>query len=259
MTVNQNSSGITTNPFRIIQATDKLGPDAEIAPNSRATHGLVASVSGPNKIIMDTGYFPANELVGAHHIEVQWFAIDPTGYRYLNSYTAELEYWVLDVNGNETNPLTVPLASNGIVDPMSFALAPPVSLSANNQYRFIVRSIPGTYLAYTDQISVDYIKIQVEDMGKVSGEGYANLGLVSIPTMVTGDNTNYTFSTVVTAGGMQLASIIPASPNPNLIASITNKTVTGFTLTLTHRSGTNWTGTYIVDILIMQSVYVQPI
>jgi hypothetical protein len=259
MTVDQKSSGITLNPFRIIQATDKLGPDAEVVPNSRATYGLVASVTGPNKIIMDTGYFPANELVGNHHMEIQWFAVDPTGYRYLNGYTLQLEYWAIDINGNETNPLTVPLYTTGTVDSMTFAMAPPVSFSPNNQYRFILRSSTTGYLNLTDQVSVDYLKIQVEDMGKVSGESYSNLGLVSIPTMVTGDNTNYTFSTVVTAGGMQYATIIPASPNPNLIASITNKTVTGFTLTLTHRAGTNWTGTYIVDILIIQSVYVQPI
>jgi hypothetical protein len=267
MVVDQNTTGITANPFRIIQAIDKIGLNAEVTIQPLASFGVMASVTGPNQIIMDTGYLPLNGLIGPAHIEMVWFTNDPTGYRDISGYSVNLEFWKMDLNGNETLSFIVPFGYDGTTLSSGLDSSGSVYFAPEYQYRFVLRSYTSDYIGLTDVIGIDFIKIVTEDVYKLSIATLDNIPsstpqtqvIYTLSPLIQGDNTNYTFSTAVSFNSAIYAQIIPASPNPNLIASITNKTMTGFNVNLTHRSGTTWSGLYNVDIIAILQQGIRPV
>lgn len=155
MATTQQTEGVTSNPFRIIQATTKIGPDAISVENSDASFGVVAQVMGPSKIIMDTGYFPANELVGLIHVDAVFYssvAADDIIY---------MDIWRKNPDGFEE---IVATKSRPFQDDISDEFGEAFGTryhERNNQYRFVFTSGSGN--AATTTVGMDYIKIYTMD------------------------------------------------------------------------------------------------
>jgi hypothetical protein len=256
MSVGTNIEGIVANPFRVIQATTKMGPDATIIEEPRASNGVVAQVFGPNQIIMDTGYFEENLFIGVHHFDIRWFS-DTSG----NGLS--IEYWKRDKNGIETQSITprsIPIAlgnSDGYGSSAGGGY-----FNENFEYRFIIKSHAD--VSATQYVSVDWLKITIQDHWGVAGHGQAgnsegiplNLMITSEVQSVNGLGTAgvYSYSTTVTTTyDATQAYIIANTTNANFFCSITGATTTSYTITFTHRNDTAWSGlvyAYVVAYLV---------
>ena len=137
MVVQQVTDGLASNPFRIIQAINKIGPDATIVENTSASMGKVAQVIGPDKIIMDTGYFAANELLGPVRVEVVYYST------VAGANKLHMEIWRKHPNGYEEIIAHNYTGWNADIAPyfgMNFGRA---LYSQNYQYRYVIKSYTG--------------------------------------------------------------------------------------------------------------------
>ena len=258
MVVEEFTTGLTVNPYRMIQAIEKLGPNASIVNNPDATDGLLASVTGPNLIIMDTGYLPMNELIGAHHIDIRWYSNIGSG------YGMTLQYWKMDRDGNETLCRSRDVDWHDDISDEFGNSGGGGWFNQNYQYRFIL--ISHSTVGLFENVQVDFIKITTEDPwmvgvntlhGDPSSGAPNNPVLIPLPASVTGDGSNFSLSWIVTCGfNPSLAMITGVSPNPNLILAITAADSTTFTFSLTHRDGvTKWTSAVTVQFMILTMDY----
>jgi hypothetical protein len=254
MVVSQNTTGLTTNPYRMIQATEKIGNAADVVNNPNATFGLVASVNGPGQVIMDTGYFPFNEFIGAHHLDIRWFSNLASG----NGLT--VQYWKIDNNGVETMCQSVDVPWYGNISPTFGNSAFGGWFNQNYQYRFVVLS--HSSVPATSYVAVDFLKLTAEDpwsvdIGSLTGDPVSGAPskpiLAQLPITVSPSG-NYTYSYTFTAVGWtpNIASIVGVSPLQDIILAVTVTTSTTFTFTLTHRAGTTWSATnLVINFLVM--------
>ena len=257
MVVSQNTTGVTTNPYRMIQATEKIGNGADVVNNSDASFGLVASVTGPGKTIMDTGYFPFNEFIGAHHLDIRWYSNISSG------YGMTLQYWKMDINGVETLCRSVDIDWHSDISDEFGNSAGGGWFNQNYQYRFVV--ISHATVPLTSYVAIDFLKLTSENPWSVGVQslhggpsGAPNnpvLMQVQVPVTVSG---GYSYTTVVTVTGWtpNMASIVGVSPLQDIILAVTSSDSTTFTFTLTHRAGTTWSYTNLmVNFLVMTTDY----
>jgi hypothetical protein len=239
MVVSQNTTGVTTNPYRMIQATEKMGSGADVVNNNNATFGLVASVNGPGQIIMDTGYFPFNEFIGAHHLDIRWFSNLASG----NGLT--VQYWKKDINGIETMCQSVDVPWYGNISPTFGNSASGGWFNQNYQYRFLILS--HSSVSATSYVAIDFLKITVLDPWRTGinglyGGNAPSQAIFLQDTISTGAlSGNYTYTFVTTCSfNPSIASIIGISPQQDLILAVIASDSSTFTWTLTHRAGTTW-------------------
>ena len=250
MPVEQKNEGITTNPYRIIQATTNIGPHASIVEESTASYGVVAEVFGPNQIIMDTGYFPMNELVGGQHLDVRWFSSVNSG------IGLTVEFWRKDPSGIEVLSYSSDIPWYGDVSSYYGGSAGNGYFNVNFQYRFVIKS--HSSVATTTSIGVDWFKITIVDHWGVSTTTqYTNFDNVPMDIMmygeviaVDGDNsTNVYHTDVITDFDATQASIVATPSWEYVIVAITGKSTTGYTVTCKHKDDINWTGRVYVNVV----------
>ena len=232
-----NIGGITTNPFKIIQATDKIGKDAQTVGNTDATFGVVAQVYGPNQIIMDTGYFSANELIGPHHMDIRWFSDISSGNGLI------LEYWRIDEEGVESI-----VKSDTVIWDTSFSDEYGNSVGSaffmpNTQCRF--RILSHIDVTSTQYVGVDFLKLTIEDLWAAQTANiYTSNGMPSY-TMVDANSESIPVSgnpatgshPITPTGWAPNTAYITATCNtPDYFATITNVDSSTFTITVTHRN-----------------------
>jgi len=244
-----NVTGITTNPFKIIQATDKIGKDAQTVENSDASFGTLAQVFGPNQVIMDTGYFSANEFIGPHHIDVRW-------YNSINSGTGLVfEYWRKDESGLETLVQSANIDWHDDISDEFGASAGKAYFLPNTECRFIIKS---HYSVTTSQwVAVDFIKITIMDMfaanvdNLVSSNGmpsYLHIDSGILSGAVSGSPSSGTIIVSVTTGWNPLNAVINTTVygDPNYYAIISDRSSTTFTIYMMRRDNTTVNGTVYV-------------
>lgn len=151
MVLKQLVTGISSNPFSIVQAIEKIGPDATPVGNAAASNGYVAQVVGPSKIIMDTGYFPANTFLGPVRLDIMYYS-SVTG-----SNVLTFEIWRKDETGYEEKVYTIDKQwyadiSAGFGQGVGFNY-----YTANNEYRYIIKSTSANAAGTT--VGVDFIRI----------------------------------------------------------------------------------------------------
>ena len=218
MVVSQNTTGVTTNPYRMIQATEKIGSGADVVNNTNATFGLVASVNGPGQIIVDTGYFPFNEFIGAHHLDIRWFSNLASG----NGLT--VQYWKKDINGIETMCQSVDVPWYGNISPTFGNSASGGWFNQNYQYRFLILS--HSSVSATSYVAIDFLKITVLDPWRTGINGLYGGNAPSQAIFL-----QDTISTGALSGNY---------PQQDLILAVIASDSSTFTWTLTHRAGTTW-------------------
>jgi hypothetical protein len=242
--------GITTNPYKIIDATSNMGSDANVVEDTDASNGLVAEVMGPNKIIFDSDYFPESELVGPLHLNMRWFSSYNGGTGLL------LEYWKKDSDGVETLSLTKDIAWHSDISPAFGNGATGVYFDVNNSYRFVIKS--HSTVAESTTISIDWVKLTIEDYWvNTAAIVYASTGAPSrrkfdggtISMIVSGNPAKTTY--VVNVVGWDPSSYdsfitATVNGNENYIASVTTTTSSSFTLTVKHRNDVSATDTMLV-------------
>jgi hypothetical protein len=238
MTIVQNTNGLTTNPYRVIQAVEKIGNGADVVQNASASFGTVASVTGPNQIIMDTGYFPMNEFLGAHHFDVRWFSNIGSG------NGINVQWWKMDKNGVESMSAIAYLAYfEGVADGFGTS-GGGAYFSPNYQYRFVL--ISDSTVTANEYVAVDFMKITTEDQWKISC-WQLNSSAQNVPTkpMMYGhmgsipasSNPYVTVTVQVTGWNPSLAYIVPSTGNTTYLATITNTTSTSYDVTIANFSG----------------------
>lgn len=259
----ENTTGLTKNTFKIIESTSNLGQDAIIDQNADAKDGTYAKVRGPNKIIVDTGYFPINELIGLHQVSVRWFSSISSG------NGIQIQYWRKDASGNEANVSNVDVPWNNDISPLFGNSGGFSYFFENYQYRIVIVSEPSIFS--TDWVAVDYIKLVPNDMWALKGDavygGAYNGNVPGVPQLI-----NYTFN--VPAGGSASSytatvslnsckgtSVVAAINDANVdrIVKVNNVTDNSFDVTVTHRAGTTWSGQCGVTCFIYTHVYGVPL
>ena len=170
MAVEQTIEGVNANPFRIIQGTLKMGPDAISVANTSASNDLVAQVVGPNKIVMDTGYFPPNTFLGPVKTDIVFYS-NVTG-----SNVLTLEVWRKSPTGYEEIISTSSQQYYADISPyFGNSTGLQQYYTNNNQYRYVLKSASGNAASTT--VGIDFLKIitlpvfQVSPRRQYSGTG----------------------------------------------------------------------------------------
>lgn len=170
MAVYNTTTGITRNPFHIIDAVEFMGEDAYEEYEETAKDYSVAKVIGPDQVIMDTGYMDVNEFLGLHHTYIKWY----TGVGDGNEGIV-LEYWWIDPEGNEDSYSISATydedTSTTTGDGRGLAY-----FHDNYQYRFVVKSSDS--IRTDDYVAVDYIKLSVLNQNVAQAE-YADISTSS--------------------------------------------------------------------------------
>ena len=256
MALEQTIEGVTTNPFRIIQATTKLGPDAISVENTDASFGVVAQVVGPSKTIMDTGYFPANELVGLIHVDAVFYS------SVADDDILTMDIWRKNSTGYEE---IVATRSEPFQDDISDEFGEAFGTryhERNNQYRFVFTSGSGN--AATTTVGMDYIKIYTMDTwtaqahvqrsgsGTGTGAPLAYTVDAAYVQLATTGFAGYTY-TFTTGYDMTYAIITLscATTTDMPLMAVTAKTSTGFSVYLQPAGGGKFVGNTTVYTHIM--------
>ena len=258
----ESTTGLTKNAPKLIEATANMGSDAFLKEISDAKDGTVAAVNGPDQVILDTDYFPVNEFVGVHHLDVTWFS-SLVG---IGGMGLVLEYWQKDQSGDESLVLSVDVPwHDNISDEFGNSGGEGI-FHRNRQYRFVIKS--HSNLSDTNWVGVDFLRIIFEDHWKPS--------LITVyspntppfnPVNLSLDATfvNVTKSTSSTSSASATVSmpydctnlLILGNTNASgFICSITSRNTTGFTVTVEHKdSSTSWSGTIGVSIMLAAMTY----
>ena len=247
MAVEQTIEGVNANPFRIIQGTLKMGPDAISVANTSASNGVVAQVFGPNKTIMDTGYFPANELLGPVRVEVVYYST------VAGSNKLQMDIWRKHSNGYEEIIKTLYVGYNADIAPyfgMQFGRA---VYSQNYQYRYVIKTYSTVSAATV--IGIDYIKITTTDVYGISaptqygnsGEYYGNPMDNTFDPWIGTDSCagnpshTQTFTTSYDCTDA-IITISTQSKTDMILANIWERTSTGFKVYIQPAGGGNFIG-----------------
>lgn len=252
----ESVTGIVTNPFHIIEATNYMGKDATITQNTNAKDNNLATVIGPDKIIMDTGYFPTNAFTGSHQLSVRYFS-DTT-----ETYGLTIEYWVKYSNGDEELRKTVNVNYNADISPIFGNGAGFAYFGENKQVRIIVKSHSSTPL--NCYVGVDWIQIDVvSKWNTISKNIHAPDTIVGSPAMlhidmvsvnIVGNGSSYKYSATKTLSYtphyFRANPIQDASVGGDLFTTITNYGSNSFTVTCTDIEHTNWSGNLTIDVVV---------
>lgn len=263
MSITSETLGITKNQFNILNAVNYHGRDAFVEERADAMEGVVASVIGPNKKIMDTDYFPMNEFIGQHRSIIKFFTNINDGDK-----AVTLEYYYKDSEGvegvvsqdGEYNEYFSNKAGSPMLNCQFFE---------NYQYRIVVKSHPT--LAEDEWVALDFIKLEITNPASVKSEFETynltseSLGvLLTWPYMVevTGNGSSDSYSTVQNFGGVMsdfsVACTVEAT-STGLGATITNRTSSSFTVTVSTYNGSNWSGSVYVNCVPMMIITSLPI
>lgn len=143
--------GLRKNMFNILDGQHNIHDNATLIDESNAKDGVVAAVKGPNKPIIDTGYYEMNELVGLHQLKIRWFSNLTSG----NGLV--VQYWKKDADGNESHtdfPVSISATVGNIGETFGNS-ADKLYFSPNYQYRIKVISAPS--ISDANYVSVDFI------------------------------------------------------------------------------------------------------
>lgn len=179
MAIQETQRGVMNNPFQIIGGTERIGPDAVIVENTSAGAGVVAQVVGPNKIIMDTGYFPPNTFLGPLMCDAIFYS--NVGY----TDVLTLELWRRNPAGYEEIVYTRNRTFYGDISPYFGNNMLDVNCTVNNEYRLVFKSYSGN--AATTTVGIDYIKINPKNQFAVDAAAvYSGVGAnYGSPTQIT--------------------------------------------------------------------------
>lgn len=251
--------GLRKNMFNILDGQHNIHDNATLVDESNAKDGVVAAVKGPNRPIIDTGYYEMNELVGLHQLKIRWFGSITSGPGVV------VQYWKKDVDGNESH-VDFPIPWMSDISPIYGNSAKRVYFSPNYQYRIKVISDPS--ILDTDYVAVDYFNVlPVDDFGVTSyistssDQTPESLTTVPIFLVVTGNGgltgvLHYSYSSNSTTILFQDAFNIniqatAQNTNENLgwTANVGNIDSNGFDLVVSTTNG-NWNGTCGVYVSI---------
>lgn len=259
MAVDEIIRGVSNNPFQIIGASEKIGRDATIYEKSEAGDGIVARVIGPNKVIMDTGYFPKNTLLGVVRPDIKfWSSV-------VASDQITFEVWRKNPQGYEE------LVDSRDVDYVELISNHPGSScgtrhhSVNYEYRFIVKS--HSTIADNTVIEVDFLRITVSDLyATTAHNAYPNLDdNTGAPLRYTVDSFNlysacaghgpYWTTQLLTTYDCRDATITVTAEVPTdiIVCVISVKAAAGFVVKLYNMSGGVFTDDAILNVNIIFS------
>lgn len=160
MAIQELQRGVMNNPFQVIGGTEKIGPDAIVVENTAAGAGVVAQVIGPNKIIMDTGYFAPNTFLGPLMCDVIFYS--NVGF----TDVITLELWRRNPAGYEEIVYTRSRTFYGDISPYFGNNILNVNCTVNNEYRMVFKSHSAN--AATTTVGIDYIKINPKNQFTVN-------------------------------------------------------------------------------------------
>ena len=248
------SSGLTKNVPNTIDPLvgNNLGFDAHEMPMEGAVGGNVAYVQGPNKEIMNTGYYPKDAWQGLHQFLVKWY----TDMGEIDDGII-IEYWRKEEDGTEHVIGQAPDFMVGVSDTFGNGVGNCL-FQDNCQYKIKIKSAP--VIAPDKYVAVDYITyLQLNPWGTISYHVPAS-GVPAVENNfhewvdVPGNGTN--------TGSVRVDLPIPAAeyyvkPIPigtgEWAVNYDNADENGFTLYLRNLNGT-WTGTSTVDVSIAMYV-----
>lgn len=253
-------TGLTKNSAKIIEATSYLGINAFIKQIDDAKDGTVAYVVGPNKTIVDTGYFPMNAFIGVHHLDITWFASFAHNVSGIK-YGLTLQYWSKDASGTETLSRQVDMDWHDNISDEFGNSGGGGYFDRNKQYRFVI--VSHSTLADTEWVGVDFLRIIFEDHWKPS------LITVYSPNTPPFNPVNLSFDATfanISKSTSNTSSASATIPMPydctnllilgntnasGFICSITSRNTTGFTVTVEHKdSSVLWSGNIGVSIIL---------
>lgn len=254
MAVETRTTGLTKNIFHIIEGTRNRADNVAKWDIDDAKDGVVAAVIGPNQTIVDTDYYPMNELIGLHQLKVRWFTSITSG----NGLV--VQYWKKDADGNETHTdvsIGISAAVGNIGETFGNS-ADKLYFSPNYQYRIKVISDPS--ILDTDYVSIDFIGLlPINEWNLSTSYVLADSGgprlLSMYPTyvVVTGNGSavgtaHYSYSSEEGAapfaglGNVTIqATATSSSTSTVFVPHIANMTSTGFDIIVGCLAG-NWSG-----------------
>jgi len=239
------TEGIARNIFNIIDATYYLGKDAEPMLHSDARGKKYAKAYGPNKELLNTGWSTKNAWVGLHNLSVRYFSDT------VATNGAVLEYHWKDVEGNTDSYSVDLLFQNDIADEFGRG-AGNAYFHENLQYKLIVKSHPD--VAEDEFVSVDYIKMELSDIRKVTSQyAYAGSG-GEVPAIqvsragtavVTGNGTDYAYPVTIDLGATPQVYRVNVTAYTNLksyYAMVDTKNPSSFVAWAVNKDGSLWSG-----------------
>lgn len=246
--VDIKTEGLSLNPFHIIDGTQgNKGPDATLAPITDAKNGDVAMVFGPDKIIVDTGYYEENSFIGAHQVSVRYFTDYPS-----LEYGLIFEYWVMEEDGTEYMALSVDVPYNNDISPYFGNGAGFNYFSENKLHRFVIKS--SFEVPEENYVAVDWIKLAVisewtttsDKIYATDGKAPAVLQIANMPITITGDGSNYKYSKTVNLGFTPEEYTIKTSNDGDsageTMAAVTSYDESSFVATFTDIQHVKWSG-----------------
>jgi hypothetical protein len=247
--VEERIEGVTINPFHIIDVClMNRGRDAVLDQIADAKGGDVLKVFGPDKIIVDTEYYEPNLFIGAHQVSVRYF----TDYLELE-YGLIFEYWVKEEDGTEYMALSVDVPYNNDISPYFGNGCGFNYFSENKQHRFVIKS--SFEVPEDNYVAVDWIKLAVisewtttsDKIYATDGKAPAILQIANIPITITGNGSNYKYSTIVNLGFTPEVYTVKTSNDGDsageTIGTVTSYDESSFVATFTDIQHVNWSGT----------------
>ena len=261
------TTGIGTNPLNIFDGVHYKTNNAISTPQNGAKDNTIAVVTGPNQVLMDTGYLTPDILLGLHQFYVKWYS-SLVG---VGGNGLILQYWKKDPSGNETHIYDVEIPYHDDISPYGLNWAGLCFLFEENQYRFVIVSDPS--LSDTDWVGIDYIRYVPIDITAVNGDcayggTISNGGAPAVPMMypfsfnITGNGSAYYYTSTVTMNVSiaDLQVVVAAnSTSPDYYAIITGVSGNTFNVTVVNRAGTTWSGSCGVTCFIYMHQYVTPL
>lgn len=245
MTYYESTSGLIRNPFHILDAVDYIGEDAYEEYEEDAKDYTVAKAVGPDQVIMDTGYFEANALLGVHRSSIRFFTASVV------TYPIVFEYWFMDPEGNENRVEFNTIFQNDIGDEWG-RIIDTSYFHENYQYRIVVRT--HSSLGVDEYVWVDYVKLIPTDPSNQKGWiTYASSSTPDVPAIpiersgwetILGDGSTYTYQDTFSIGATpQLTHItVTAYSTLGIVANIHSFSATKFTVRAWRTNEINWSG-----------------
>lgn len=260
--------GLRKNMFNIVDAQNAIHDDAILNGEPLAKDGFTAAVKGPGKILIDTGYYGMNELVGLHQIKMRWFSNIISG----NGLT--IQYWRKDKDGNEEKiyPNDIPWRSG--ISQIFGNGAGTCYFQENYQYR--IKVISHFSLSNDDYVGIDYFTLKPIDEWGVRSV-FIQAGTHSsaprvLTTYIDSINVNGNGSQIATAhysymypevyeglspGDIKVTTgTIQDNTNVAWVTWIANRTMEGFDVAVWCSDTGGWTGFTTVNLTISAYAYV---
>lgn len=279
-----STSGISVNPFNIIDAIEYKSSNAVPTSQAGAKDGTIAVVTGPNQVIFDTGYLPKDSLLGLHQFYVKWYSSVAGTLANGQIWNGLVfQYWKKDSSGNETNVYNYEVPWHDDISPYGLNWCGLCFFFEGYQYRIVI--VSDSSISDTDWVGLDYIRMNDIDPVMLAGN-YAeggtvyNNGAPAVPQIlqsrvgvsIAGGGYSYTVNisiplvnsgadmTALVSTDLSSATVSGANPQ-DIYASLIGTSGSTITVAITNTMGANWsaTGTVYVNCIFYIHEYVTPL